>query len=533
LWCLLGEVGHYIPHPEYVQWVPANILRLAREPDYQLTGGLPPELGYNNNLSMSELKARVSRIKNRKEKLEDKESRHPTIDWGMDEGTCWKSIENDYLPHLRYKINIQNIEEWAKENPTLEREASKAGEKWSKTIPNINTKKEPEFNPNNWGLWRVITEPDEEEDQWTVDEEGNHIATQSPKIKVIVYTDGSLYPATWANPKSRAGWAAIFPDHKDYNIHGNIIGTKGVTAFTTESMALLQALLVSPNTDMEVRTDCMAVINRFLGLRTQTTRERLKGSDRAIWNSIHFLIKERKKKGGGNITLTKVDAHKTVEEGGDPLNWEVDALAKRAARNETGKDEEGRKFIEEQITTEEHQMHRGEEEWVLTDKKNNITRGSIYSQTNKLTKETNEKAWAEHPTQGLILHKSTGTDRKALKRALKNSYLKKSSFTSKMLSQTLATLKELGRRHAAEFPTTQTLNGLGTQCRLCKSGENETNNHLWSCPALEQTHKQRAAAIADILRKAWRTEEGPVSPTDWLSDAECEAKLEHILPLGN
>ena len=137
---------------------------------------------------------------------------------------------------------------------------------------------------------------------------------------IKIYTDGSCLE----NP-GNGGWAAIInSDGSVRKISGN---EKNTTNNRMELMATISALKeISSNEDIEIYTDSQYVklgitewINNWLKNNWQTSKkEDVKNKD--LWLELYNLDKSL------NVKWNWVKAH-----AGNPLNEEVDLLAKKAA----------------------------------------------------------------------------------------------------------------------------------------------------------------------------------------------------------
>ena len=137
---------------------------------------------------------------------------------------------------------------------------------------------------------------------------------------IKIYTDGSCLE----NP-GNGGWAAIInSDSGVKKISGN---EKNTTNNRMELMATISALKeISSNEDIEIYTDSQYVklgitewINNWLKNNWQTSKkEDVKNKD--LWLELYNLDKSL------NVKWNWVKAH-----AGNPLNEEVDLLAKKAA----------------------------------------------------------------------------------------------------------------------------------------------------------------------------------------------------------
>ena len=137
---------------------------------------------------------------------------------------------------------------------------------------------------------------------------------------IKIYTDGSCLE----NP-GNGGWAAIInSDGGVKKISGN---EKNTTNNRMELMATISALKeISSNEDIEIYTDSQYVklgitewINNWLKNNWQTSKkEDVKNKD--LWLELYNLDKSL------NVKWNWVKAH-----AGNPLNEEVDLLAKKAA----------------------------------------------------------------------------------------------------------------------------------------------------------------------------------------------------------
>ena len=137
---------------------------------------------------------------------------------------------------------------------------------------------------------------------------------------IKIYTDGSCLK----NP-GNGGWAAIINDDGDIK---RVSGSeKNTTNNRMELMAPLNALKgMDPNKEIEIYTDSQYVklgitewINAWLKNNWKTSKkEDVKNKD--LWLKLYNLNKTL------NIKWNWVKAH-----AGDPLNEEVDLMAKKAA----------------------------------------------------------------------------------------------------------------------------------------------------------------------------------------------------------
>ena len=137
---------------------------------------------------------------------------------------------------------------------------------------------------------------------------------------IKIYTDGSCLE----NP-GNGGWAAIInSDGRVKKISGN---EKNTTNNRMELMATISALKeISSNEDIEIYTDSQYVklgitewINNWLKNNWKTSKkEDVKNKD--LWLALYNLDKSL------NVKWNWVKAH-----AGNPLNEEVDLLAKKAA----------------------------------------------------------------------------------------------------------------------------------------------------------------------------------------------------------
>ena len=137
---------------------------------------------------------------------------------------------------------------------------------------------------------------------------------------IKIYTDGSCLK----NPGD-GGWAAIIiKNGKNKNISGN---EKNTTNNRMELLAPIKALKeMSPSEQIEIYTDSQYVklgitewINKWIINNWKTSKkEDVKNKD--LWIELYDLNKSL------NIQWNWIKAH-----AGDPMNEEVDLLAKRAA----------------------------------------------------------------------------------------------------------------------------------------------------------------------------------------------------------
>ena len=137
---------------------------------------------------------------------------------------------------------------------------------------------------------------------------------------IKIYTDGSCI----GNP-GKGGWAAIINDNGNTK---KITGSeKNTTNNRMELMAPINALKnVDPKNEIEVYTDSQYVklgitewINTWLKNNWQTSKkEQVKNKD--LWLELYNLNKSL------NVKWNWIKAH-----AGNPLNEEVDLLAKKAA----------------------------------------------------------------------------------------------------------------------------------------------------------------------------------------------------------
>ena len=137
---------------------------------------------------------------------------------------------------------------------------------------------------------------------------------------IKIYTDGSCLQ----NP-GNGGWAAII--NSDGNVKKISGNEKNTTNNRMELMATISALKeTSSNEDIEIYTDSQYVklgitewINNWLKNNWQTSKkEDVKNKD--LWLELYNLDKSL------NVKWNWVKAH-----AGNPLNEEVDLLAKKAA----------------------------------------------------------------------------------------------------------------------------------------------------------------------------------------------------------
>ena len=137
---------------------------------------------------------------------------------------------------------------------------------------------------------------------------------------IKIYTDGSCLE----NP-GKGGWAAIINDDGDMKkVSG---GEKNTTNNRMELMAPINALKgINPNKEIEIYTDSQYVklgitqwINTWLKNNWKTSKkEDVKNKD--LWLELYNLNKSL------NVSWNWIKAH-----AGNPLNEEVDLLAKKAA----------------------------------------------------------------------------------------------------------------------------------------------------------------------------------------------------------
>ena len=137
---------------------------------------------------------------------------------------------------------------------------------------------------------------------------------------IKIYTDGSCLE----NP-GKGGWAAIINDDGDIKkVSG---GEKNTTNNRMELMAPINALKgINPNKEIEIYTDSQYVklgitqwINTWLKNNWKTSKkEDVKNKD--LWLELYNLNKSL------NVSWNWIKAH-----AGNPLNEEVDLLAKKAA----------------------------------------------------------------------------------------------------------------------------------------------------------------------------------------------------------
>ena len=137
---------------------------------------------------------------------------------------------------------------------------------------------------------------------------------------ITIYTDGSCL----TNP-GNGGWAAIISDGKEIKkISGN---EKNTTNNRMELLAAINALKdMNPGVEIKIYTDSQYVkngitewINTWLANNWKTSKkEDVKNKD--LWIDLYNLNKSL------NIQWNWVKAHD-----GNPLNEEVDLLAKKAA----------------------------------------------------------------------------------------------------------------------------------------------------------------------------------------------------------
>ena len=137
---------------------------------------------------------------------------------------------------------------------------------------------------------------------------------------IKIYTDGSCLQ----NP-GNGGWAAII--NSDGNVRKISGNEKNTTNNRMELMATISALKeISSNEDIEIYTDSQYVklgitkwINNWLKNNWQTSKkEDVKNKD--LWLELYDLNKSL------NVKWNWVKAH-----AGNPINEEVDLLAKKAA----------------------------------------------------------------------------------------------------------------------------------------------------------------------------------------------------------
>ena len=137
---------------------------------------------------------------------------------------------------------------------------------------------------------------------------------------IKIYTDGSCLE----NP-GNGGWAAIINDNG--NIKKISGGEKNTTNNRMELMATINALKrINTNNEIEIYTDSQYVklgitewINAWVKNNWQTSKkENVKNKD--LWLELYNLNKSL------NIKWIWIKAH-----AGNPLNEEVDSLAKKAA----------------------------------------------------------------------------------------------------------------------------------------------------------------------------------------------------------
>ena len=137
---------------------------------------------------------------------------------------------------------------------------------------------------------------------------------------IKIYTDGSCLE----NP-GNGGWAAII--NRDGRVKKISGSEKNTTNNRMELMATISALKeISSNEDIEIYTDSQYVklgitewINNWLKNNWQTSKkEDVKNKD--LWLELYNLDKSF------NVKWNWVKAH-----AGNPLNEEVDSLAKKAA----------------------------------------------------------------------------------------------------------------------------------------------------------------------------------------------------------
>ena len=137
---------------------------------------------------------------------------------------------------------------------------------------------------------------------------------------IKIYTDGSCLQ----NP-GNGGWAAII--NSDGNVRKISGNEKNTTNNRMELMATISALKeISSNEDIEIYTDSQYVklgitkwINNWLKNNWQTSKkEDVKNKD--LWLELYNLDKSL------NVKWNWVKAH-----AGNPINEEVDLLAKKAA----------------------------------------------------------------------------------------------------------------------------------------------------------------------------------------------------------
>ncbi len=137
---------------------------------------------------------------------------------------------------------------------------------------------------------------------------------------IVIYTDGSCL----TNP-GNGGWAAIISDGKDIKkISGN---EKNTTNNRMELLAPINALKhMEANVEIKIYTDSQYVkngitewINTWLANNWKTSKkEDVKNKD--LWIELYNLNKSL------NVQWNWVKAHD-----GNPMNEEVDLLAKKAA----------------------------------------------------------------------------------------------------------------------------------------------------------------------------------------------------------
>ena len=140
---------------------------------------------------------------------------------------------------------------------------------------------------------------------------------------ITIYTDGSCL----TNP-GNGGWAAIIKDEKEIRkISGN---EKNTTNNRMELLAPINALKdMNPGVEIKIYTDSQYVkngitewINSWLANNWKTSKkEDVKNKD--LWIDLYNLNKSL------NIQWNWVKAHD-----GNPLNEEVDLLAKKAANSD-------------------------------------------------------------------------------------------------------------------------------------------------------------------------------------------------------
>src|SRR5205823_10407351 len=140
------------------------------------------------------------------------------------------------------------------------------------------------------------------------------------------YTDGSLVNA--ASSEARMGAAFILTEPVDLNLQLAVLTITWPSAYKTELLAVLLALLVAPNNcSVNLYSNCKSIIKHFDYINNGgfiNIRNIFKQPHHNLWLSV---LQEIKKK---NLTVVW---HKVISHSNDLHNKAVDRLTRTSAHN--------------------------------------------------------------------------------------------------------------------------------------------------------------------------------------------------------